>query len=246
MTPVLVLLAARRGRRAPSSPVSAREPRLAALGTLVALLGSAYVADPLPGTLALAARLVGAVLGGYLVWVALRRAPAPTAGSHLGWPGAAAIAIVGVRRRLAHGRGARRRARRDLRRGPADRALPRRGARRRVAVSRAALGAAFALVALAAGPVLLARDVLRLGLGPAADARRGGAAAARPCPGVPTTRSQLAFALLFAAGGAAVAGLVAAVAPDPWRPRPAGARVARGRRPAPAPRTRRTRRRKHR
>ena len=57
---------------------SAREPRFAALGMIVALVGSAYVTDPLPGLVALAARLAGSALAGYLVWVALRGATPPT------------------------------------------------------------------------------------------------------------------------------------------------------------------------
>ncbi|MEW6224076.1 MAG: hypothetical protein AB1627_05545, partial [Chloroflexota bacterium] len=86
MTPVLVALGVVVAAGAVVG-VSAREPRFAVLGVLVVLLASGYVADPLPGTIALGARLVGAVLGGYVLWIALRRAPAPTAGSRMGWPG---------------------------------------------------------------------------------------------------------------------------------------------------------------
>src|SRR4029079_19819307 len=57
-------------------------------------VGGAYGARPLPGLVGLAARLAGAVLAGYLLWVALRKAPAPTAGWHVGWPGAAVLAAV--------------------------------------------------------------------------------------------------------------------------------------------------------
>ena len=93
MTPVLVALAvlvALGGIVA----VSAREPRFAVLGVIIVLVGGAYVADPLPGLVGLGARLAGAVLAGYLLWVALRKAPAPTAGWHVGWPGATALAAV--------------------------------------------------------------------------------------------------------------------------------------------------------
>ncbi|HEY6571038.1 MAG TPA: hypothetical protein VIZ22_12145, partial [Candidatus Limnocylindrales bacterium] len=91
MTPLLVALA---GLVAVGGivAVSAREPRFAVLGVIIALVGAGYVADPLPSLAALAARLTGAVLGGYLIWVALRRAPAQTAGWHVGWPGAVALA----------------------------------------------------------------------------------------------------------------------------------------------------------
>jgi hypothetical protein len=187
--------------------VSAREPRFAALGMLVVLVGAAYVADPLPGTVALGARLVGAVLGGYLVWVALRGAPVPTIGSHMGWPGAAAIAIVAF---LAGWLAA-------TALGGALAAAPGEGPSAGAAaaglaagspVARAATGAAFALVALAAGPVLIARDVLRLGLGAlllvAAAGLLRGALSARADNVI-----EVAFAVLAAAGGAAVAALVA-------------------------------------
>jgi hypothetical protein len=142
---------------------SAHEPRFAALGTIVALIGAAYVTEPLPGLVALAARLAGSALAGYLVWVALRGAPPPTSGWRVGWPGAAAVAIVAfaigwlaagsVATSLVAATGS----------GPSI------GAATALAegspVPRAALGAALALTALAAGPVLIGRDILRLGLG---------------------------------------------------------------------------------
>jgi hypothetical protein len=204
VTPVLVVLAVIAAGGAVVA-VSAREPRVATLGVLVALLGSAFVAEPMPGSIALGARLVGAVLGGYLVWAALRGAPAPTAGSHMGWPGATSIAIVGflagwlaaaaVGGALASISGD----------GPSiGVAAP--GLIAGSPVSRAAMGAAFALVALAAGPVLVARDVLRAGLGlllMIAAAERLLASSGRT-----DDVAQLAFALLIAAGGATIAGLV--------------------------------------
>ena len=72
------------------------------------LIGAAFVADPLPDSLGLAARLVGTVLGGYLLWIAAPRARAPaTGGSRLGWPAelliAAGAAVVGYG---SHGLGA--------------------------------------------------------------------------------------------------------------------------------------------
>jgi hypothetical protein len=206
VTPALVLLALLVAGGAVVA-MSAHEPRLAALGLLVALVGSVYVADPLPGTIALAARLVGAVLAGYLVWVALRRAPAPTAGSRLGWPGAAAIGVfafvagwlAGVAIGAALGPGATE--------GPST-GLAGAGLASGSPVALAAMGAAFALTALAAGPVLIARDVLRLGVGlllmVATTGLLRGALAGRADDIV-----ELAFAVLTALGGAAVAALVA-------------------------------------
>jgi hypothetical protein len=187
--------------------VSAREPRLAVLGLIVALVGAAYVTEPLPGTVALAAQLVGIVLGGYLVWIALRRAPARTSGSHMGWPGATAIAIAAFATGwLAAGAI-----------GGALTAVPAEGPSTGLTaaglvsgspVARAGLGAAFALIALAAGPVLIARDVLRLGLGllllvGAAELLRG-ALVERSDDVV-----ELAFGILFALGSAGLASVVA-------------------------------------
>lgn len=186
--------------------VSAHEPRLAALGLLVALLGAPFVSDPLPDAVSLAARLVGAVLGGYLIWVALRGAPAPTAGSRLGWPGATAVAIAGFAAGWLSASAV----------GGALGAISGEGpsaggtAVALVAgspVAHAALGAAFALIALAAGPVLVTRDVLRLGLGLlllAATSELLRSALAGPATGI----VELAFGILFAAAGAAVAAIV--------------------------------------
>ena len=205
MTPVLVFLAAVVAAGG-ALAVSAREPRLAALGTLVALLGSAYVVDPLPGPLVLGARLVGAVIAGYLVWIALRRAPAPLPPRGIRVPGSIVIAITAfsagwlTATTLAATLGV----------GPGD-GPSSAGAATALAdgslVPRAALGAAFALVALAAGPVLIARDVLRLGLalllliaaaGLAGNALGVGAAAP----------ADLAFAVLTALAGGAVASVI--------------------------------------
>jgi hypothetical protein len=188
--------------------VSAREPRFATLGAFVAIVAGAYVADPVPGLPALAARLVAAVLAGYLVWIALRGAPARTAGWHVGWPGATALAMVAFAAgwlaagSLATALGA------TISGGPSTAAV----APALVTgspVARSALGAAFALLALSAAPVLVARDALRLGLGllllvAAAGLVRN--ALATGSDGI----VELAFAVLEAVSGAAVAGLVAA------------------------------------
>lgn len=185
--------------------VSAREPRFAALGMFVGLVGAPYVADPLPGVVALAARATGAVLAGYLVWISLRGGPPPTAGWRLGWPGSAAIAIVAFAVGwLAAGTvGGALASSGD---GPSTGAAVALGAGS--AVPRGALGAALALLALAAAPVLVGRDVLRLGLGlllllAAVTLLRNTFIAA------PDGIVDLALAVLTAASGAAVAGLVA-------------------------------------
>ena len=205
MTPAIILLAVVVTAAAVIA-TSAREPRFAALGMIVALVGSAYVTDPLPGLVALAARLAGSALGGYLVWVALRGATPPTSGWRVGWPGAAAVAIVAFAiGRLAAGSIATSLA-------AASGSGQAVGAAAALAagspVPRAALGAALALVALAAAPVLVGRDVLRLGLGlllllAAAGLLRNVMAVGTDGP------VELALAVLTAFAGAAVAAVVA-------------------------------------
>jgi hypothetical protein len=187
--------------------VSAREPRFATLGALVVLCGAPYVADPLPDPVALAARLTGAVLAGYLVWISLRHPAGPTSGWQIGWPGAAAVGGVaflagwlaagslGAVLAASAGEGPRAGAATALTAGEL--------------VPRAGIAAAAALVALATAPIVMARDALRLGLGlllllSASDLARHAFAA--------TTDSivELGMAVFVAAGGAAIAALVAA------------------------------------
>jgi hypothetical protein len=210
MTLALVILAAVVAAGGVTA-VSAREPRFAALGTVVALVGSAYVADPVPSILALAVRLVGAVLAGYLLWVALRRAPAPTSGWRLGWPGATAIAIVAFAAGwlAADSLGAALATSGSAAGGAAGSVE---GGTAAVApalaagslVGRAAIAAAFALVALLAAPVLVTRDVLRMGLGLLLLVAAAGLLLAGLTAGIDPA-IELGLAVLTAAGGAAVA-----------------------------------------
>jgi hypothetical protein len=133
--------------------VSWRESRPAILGLTLAAVAAPLVADPLPDTLPLAARLVGAILGGFLLWVAVRGQPA-TRGSRLGWPvegllaAAAAVAGFGAIGIVAPGQ--------------AEVLV---GSERAVIAPREALAAGFATGALAIGPIFAGRDVLRLGTG---------------------------------------------------------------------------------
>src|SRR4051794_41963119 len=57
------------------------------------MVGVPVLADPLPEPLALAARLVAAVLAGYLLWVAARGHRVRTGGSLVGWPADAFVAV---------------------------------------------------------------------------------------------------------------------------------------------------------
>src|SRR5436305_13265323 len=49
---------------------SARHARTAVLGLLIVLVATPFVAEPLPGMAPLAARILGAVLGAYVLWIA--------------------------------------------------------------------------------------------------------------------------------------------------------------------------------
>lgn len=126
--------------------VSARETRTVLLALAVTLVASPLVADPLSAPLGLAARLVGAVLATYLLWVVARdrddasHLPSPTEGSRIGWPAevlvAAAAAVVGF---ASHGLGA------------------------PTAGPPLASAAGFAVAAIALIPVVTGRDVVRVG-----------------------------------------------------------------------------------
>jgi len=169
---------------------SARNARTAALGLIVAMVGGSFLADPLPGSIGLAARVVGSVLGGYLLWIASRGTEARTGGSRLGWPVelliAAAAAIVGYG---SHGLGA-------PAGGPA-----------------LAQAAGFALAALAVAPLLNGHDVLRIGIG--LHLLVGGAILVRTAlAGTPDALEQLVIAGLVATLGGVVATVAAAARAD--------------------------------
>lgn len=169
---------------------SARNARTAVLGLIVALVGGSFVADPLPGSLGLAARLVGTILGGYLLWVASRGVEARTSGSSLGWPAelfvAAAAAAVGYG---SHGLGA-----------PAAGPV-------------LAQAAGFALAALAVAPIANGRDILRVGMG--LHLLIGGALLVRVAlGGTPEPLELLVIGGLVAMLGAAVAAVTTAAKED--------------------------------
>lgn len=169
---------------------SARTAREAALGLIIALLGSAFVSDPLPDSLGLAARVIGAVLGGYLMWIAGRGHDARTSGTRLGWPSdllvAAAAATVGYG---SHGLGA-------PAPGPA-----------------LAQAAGFALVALSVAPIVNGRDILRIGIG--LHLLVGGAVLVRAAlGGTPEPLEQLVIAGLVAVLGGTVAAVAVAARGD--------------------------------
>jgi hypothetical protein len=169
---------------------TARNARTAVLGLVLAMVGGSFLADPLPGSTGLAARVVGSVLGGYLLWIATRGTDARTVGSRLGWPAellvAAAAAVVGYG---SHGLGA-------PAGGPAI-----------------AQATGVALAALAVAPILNGRDILRVGVG--LNLLVCGTILVRTAlGGTPDPLEQLVIASLVAVLGGVVATVAAAARAD--------------------------------
>jgi len=128
--------------------ISARDSRWVAAGLVAAVGLASLVADPLPTALAVAIRAVAAVLGGYVLVLALRcdgaagsrawQAGGPPLGPVTPALAALAAGLVGY---MASGAG-------SAAAGPA-----------------LATGAGLALATLAIGPLLLGRDIVRIGTG---------------------------------------------------------------------------------
>ena len=170
--------------------VTARDARATLLGLLVVLLGAALLADPLPGPLPIAARMVAAFMACRLIAAAIRGEGAAgegvaTSGSRLGWPvealAAIAAAIVGYG---THGLGA-------VPEGPVW-----------------AQVAGFAVGALAVGPIVSGRDVLRLGIGSML-LLVGGSLVRVGLAGTPSELEQLIMSGLVIGLGGAIAVIVA-------------------------------------
>jgi hypothetical protein len=187
--------------------VAAPNPRHATLGAFAALLLAGLVADPLPSAAGLVARFAGAALGGWLVWTALRSSPASAAHASLGWAGSAGIALAAFAvgwlaattfagALLAAGTSATDAAGQTLAGGSL--------------VDRAAIAAAAALGVLAAAPVVVPRDGLRLGLGVLLLIAAGGLLSGA-LGTAPDDTIEVALALLAAATGAAVAAVSTAM-----------------------------------
>ena len=169
---------------------SARNGRTAILGLVVTMVAAPLLADPPAAPLGLAARLVAAVLAGYLLWVATRGPGVRTGGTLIGWPTEAFLAtgaaIVGY---ASHGLGA-------PGVGPA-----------------LAAAAGFALAALAILPVLNGRDVLRIGVGLVL-LLTGALLVRTSLGGTPTELEDILSAALVATLGGAVAILAIAARAD--------------------------------
>jgi hypothetical protein len=160
--------------------VSVRDGRIAILGLVVALLVAPLLGDPQAAPLGLAARYLGAVLAGYLLWMTVRGGQ-PTSGSRLGWPAEAltalGAAVVGYG---THGLGL-------VPGGPAE-----------------AQAAGFALLALALAPIVTGRDIVRIGIGLVLMLLGVGLVRVA-LVGTPTVLEELTLAGLVAALGGVVA-----------------------------------------
>lgn len=166
--------------------VSARDVRASLLGLLVVLLGIPLIADPWPDPLSILTRIAATLLAVRLMAIGLRGDVA-TAGTRIGWPAealvAAAAAVIGFG---SHGLGA-------AGLGPAE-----------------AQAAGFALVALAAAPLFVGRDILRIAVGSLLVLLGASAIAAGLDPS-PSQGEQLVEALLTIAIGGAI-GVIATAA----------------------------------
>ncbi|MEP6638611.1 MAG: hypothetical protein ABJC39_04610 [Chloroflexota bacterium] len=169
---------------------SARNARTAILGLVMTMVGGPLLADPSAAPLGLAARLVAAILAGYLLWIATRGPGVRTRGTLLGWPTdlflAAGAAVVGY--------------------GSSGLGAPAGG-------PPLAAAAGFALAALAFLPIVTGRDILRVGIG--LGLLLGGALLLRTSlGGTPDALEQLMAAGLIATLGGAVAVLCIAARSD--------------------------------
>lgn len=170
--------------------VTARDVRVGVVGLAAMLVAAPLLADPAASPIGLAARLAGALLGTYLLWIAVRGGVV-SGGSRLGWPAdlllAAAAAVVGYG---THGLGV-------APLGPPE-----------------AQAAAFGLAALAVTPVATARDVARLGLG-LLILLQAALLVRVAVGGTPGDLEAFATALVVAALGGALAALVHATGSRP-------------------------------
>jgi hypothetical protein len=192
--------------------MAAPSPRHAALGASWAALAAGFVGDPLPDPAALIARAAGAALAGWLLWMALRDAPRATERSSLGLAGNASVAVVAL---VAGWFAALALASQLAEAGPDSASSTAAAALAGGSpIAAAALGTSFALVVLAAYPVLAPRDGLRMGLGTmllmvaaelAIPAIGGGA----------DDGTAIAFGVLIACAGAALASIAAVMLRQP-------------------------------
>lgn len=208
LTPFLVIAAVLAAAGA-TAAVAAPNPRHATLGAFMAVLLAGFVADPLPDPAALVGRAAGTLLGGWLVWTALRGAAPASSRSSLGWPGAAGVAAAAFAIAwLAAGAfgGA-------VATGVGDglvAGVPGATLAGGSLVARAAVASAAAMAVLAAAPVVLPRDGHRLGLG-ALLLLAAAALLVNALGAAPDGALEVAFGIGAALTGAAIAAVTAAM-----------------------------------
>jgi hypothetical protein len=120
--------------------VTARDGRIVVLGLMLAAVAASLVASPLPSSLAVTARILGAMLAAYLLWAAAGSGAVDSAGSATGLMAEAAVAAAAFAIGLTV-------TPVDPLAGPAE-----------------AQAAGLSLIALAVVP-LAGRDVFRMGVG---------------------------------------------------------------------------------
>lgn len=174
---------------------SQRDARAVVLGLAAVSVMTPALAEPVPDPIGLAARLLAAILGAYLVWIAVRdrdhgATSPPTVGSRIGWPTEVLLAgaggIVGF---SEHGLGA-------PALGPA-----------------LASATGFGIATIAVLPLLTGRDLLRLGVGLTL-MLHAGLLVRVGLGGTPVVLEQLITAGLVAALGGALAALIMAARSD--------------------------------
>jgi len=161
--------------------MTSRDARTSLAALLLALVSAPVIADPVPAPLALAARLVGAVMAAFLIRVALRATPSLTEGTRIGWFTLGLASAAGfVAGYSTHGIA-------GTPSGPAE-----------------AQAAGFALLILSAGPLLAGHDVYRAGVA-ALLAVTGAELLRVAVGGTPEPLEQVAMTLLIVAVGGATA-----------------------------------------
>ena len=74
--------------------VTARDGRIVVLGLMLAAVAAALVASPLPSSLAVTARILGAMLAAYLLWAAAGSRSVDSAGSAIGLVAEGSVAVA--------------------------------------------------------------------------------------------------------------------------------------------------------
>jgi hypothetical protein len=120
--------------------VAARDGRVVVLGLMLAAVAASLVASPLPNSLAVSARILGAMLAAYLLWAAVGSGSVSSAGSAIGLVAEGCVAVAAFAIGLAI-------APVDPLAGPVE-----------------AQAAGLSMIALAVVP-LIDRDVFRMGVG---------------------------------------------------------------------------------